>query len=113
MSGLSRKAQALQARLTRMFIATLPEKHASFEASWDQVRVSQWSPEPLAQLGTLAHKLAGSAGSYGFEELGALALKLDVALDNSKSTQEQRLLIERLTVNLIKALAEAEHKAET
>ena len=108
MSELSREAQDLQAQLTRQFIATLPEKRASLEASWNQVRASQWSPETLAQLRILAHKLAGSAGSYGFEELGALALNLDVALDSEVSSKEQRLLIERQTVNLIEALVEVE-----
>ena len=108
MSELSREAQALQAQLTRQFIATLPEKRARFEASWNQVRASQWSPETLAQLRILAHKLAGSAGSYGLEELGALALSLDVALDSAVSSKEQCLLIERQTMNLIEALVEVE-----
>ena len=108
MSGLSREAQILQAQLTHKFMATLPEKRANFETSWNQVRVNQWNPESLAQLRKLAHKLAGSAGSYGLEELGALALILDVALESAVSSQEQRLLIEKQTAHLIKALVEME-----
>ena len=94
--------------MTIRFIASLPEKRAGIEASWKQIQASQWSPESLAQLKNLAHRLAGSAGSYGFEELGALALNLDVALDSEVSSKEQRLLIERQTVNLIEALVEVE-----
>ena len=108
MSGLSGEAQTLQAQLTRKFMATLPEKRANFETSWNQVQVNQWSPESLAQLRKLAHKLAGSEGSYGFEELGDQALILDVALESAVSSQEQHLLIERQTANLIKALVEME-----
>lgn len=111
MSGLSREALILQEQLTHKFVATLAEKRASFETSWNQIRGNQWSPESQAKLRKLAHRLAGSAGSYGFDELGALAHVLDVALENAVSSQEQRLLIEKQTKSLIKALIEMEIKA--
>lgn len=112
MPGLSREAHAMQAQLTRKFTASLSAKRAGLEASWKQVQASQWSSESLAQLRHLAHRLAGSAGSYGFEGLGALALRVDIALNSVINSKEQRRLVERRTVSLINALVEMETKAE-
>lgn len=108
MVELSREAQAQQAQLTRRFIASLPEKRAEIEAAWKQVRASQWSPESLAQLKNLAHKLAGSTGSYGLEGLGALALGLEVALSSAVSSKQKRRHVEMKLENLIKELVDAE-----
>ena len=108
MPGLSREAQALQAQLTRRFIASLPDKRASFEQCWKEVQASSWSPEPLGQLRTLAHRLAGSAGSYGFENLGAIALRLDISLAEKADSEERRQVIMECTTNLIQALIETE-----
>jgi HPt (histidine-containing phosphotransfer) domain-containing protein len=106
-AALSREAQVQQAQLTRRFIASLPEKRAELEASWKLVQASRWSPESLAQLRHLAHKLAGSMGSYGLGELGALALDLEVTLVSAASSREQHALIEQRARNLLEALASA------
>lgn len=108
MPGLSREAQALQAQLTSKFIASLPEKRARIEQCWKQVQDSRWSAEPLTQLRTLAHRLAGSAGSYGLKDLGAFSLRLDVTLQSPDGSLEQRRLIGRQTADLLEALTEAE-----
>lgn len=105
--GLSSEARALQAQLTRKFIASLPDKQARFEQCWREVQASGWSPEPLARLRTLAHRLAGSAGSYGFDDLGALALRLDVSLETKADSGAQRQVVSERTTDLIQALADS------
>lgn len=106
MPKLSPEAQARQAQLTRKFIASLPEKRARIELCWKEVQDSQWSPETQVQLRTMAHHLTGSAGSYGLEELGALALRLDTTLESGAGSRDQRHKIYQQTADLVRALAE-------
>ena len=108
MSGLSPEARAQQARLKERFIRSLPDKRAGLEESWKRVRVSMWNPNSIAELRTLAHRLAGSAGSYGLDELGAAALRLDHALEAAENSGAQNPLIKRLMAELLAALAKAE-----
>lgn len=110
MAPLSPEAQALQKQLITRFVASAPEKRKRIEQAWDLVRQSEWSPEALAELRTLAHRLAGSAGSYGFDELGARALDLDVSLETVDASTSQRRLIERQLRGLVAALEAVEKK---
>ena len=94
-----------QAQLTRKFISSLPDKQARFEQCWQEVQASSWGPEPLARLRTQAHRLAGSAGSYGCEDLGAIALRLDISLQEKADSEERRQIIKKCTTDIIQALA--------
>ncbi len=51
--------------LKQKYISTFIEKRNDLQAAWDN--------KDIAQLHGLLHKLAGSAGGYGFDNLGALS----------------------------------------
>jgi len=63
--------------LRQRYAASLADKRAALTGAWDTWRHSDRSPAQLRELATQAHRMAGSAGSYGYEELGACASALD------------------------------------
>lgn len=65
--------------LRRYYISMLPDKITALETAWrDYLKVS--NPEKLRVLFRQAHNLYGSAGTYGYKEISALAKKLDKML---------------------------------
>ncbi len=107
MHGLSREAQARQAQLLRKYIASLPEKQARIDNGWKQLQSSGWSAELLAKLKIEVHRLAGSAGSYGFDGLGAVALTLEGSLKSGAGSPELRRVIGQQITILLEALETA------
>ena len=107
MQSLSGKAQTLQAQLLSKYIASLPQKRARMENCWQRLQSSDWRADALAKLKGEAHRLAGSAGSYGLEELGALALNLEESLKSSASSAQQRSDITLQFNHLVRALDKA------
>jgi HPt (histidine-containing phosphotransfer) domain-containing protein len=63
--------------LRQRYAASLADKRAALVEAWESWRASGDSPAHLRELATLAHRLAGSAGSYGYDELGTRASALD------------------------------------
>ncbi|MGH1538874.1 MAG: Hpt domain-containing protein [Arenicella sp.] len=76
MMDLSERAQQLHDKYRQ----SLPEKCEQLQRSYDAALLDPASTEPLYQA---LHKLAGSAGMYGFEELSQLSSELLVMLDVS------------------------------
>lgn len=70
------KYQAALAALTEKFKASLPEKQALLRQRAADWRVTR-SADALKEVVSVAHKLAGSAGSYGFDDLGLAARALE------------------------------------
>lgn len=65
--------------LRRRYLESFPAKAAALNLVLDTL--SDGNPESIRQLRDLAHKLAGSAGMYGFEELGQQAREIVHAVD--------------------------------
>jgi len=107
-TNLSREALLAQERLVRNYLASLPGKKAGIDACWQQVQASDWHHEEMAKLRLLVHRLAGSAGSYGLEELGVAATTLDESLTCDTCAPAQRQLISRQVTGLFHVLAAAE-----
>ena len=107
MVNLSEEAQVLQSQLLDKYIASLPQKRARIETSWQRIQASDWSTDSLAGLKAEVHRLAGSAGSYGFDELGSLASNLEILLQSSTSSAQQRGVITLQFNLLVQALDEA------
>lgn len=63
--------------LRKRYADSLADKRTALVGAWEAWRNSGHSPACLRELATLAHRLAGSAGSYGYDELGASASALD------------------------------------
>ncbi|MDH3688997.1 MAG: Hpt domain-containing protein [Gammaproteobacteria bacterium] len=70
------RLEALKSNYRRSLGAKLQE----LEVRWEQCRQSRYANDRLANLSVWAHRIAGSAGSYGYTELSAAALTLDRCL---------------------------------
>lgn len=71
--------------LRRRYIDSFPGKCAAFEAVIGQLSAVGAPADgvgAVARLRDLAHKLAGSAGMYGFDDLGNLAREVVHAVDS-------------------------------
>jgi HPt (histidine-containing phosphotransfer) domain-containing protein len=110
MTELSPRAQELQAQLLRRYLDSIPEKRTELETAWESLRAGAWSTDSLAGLKTPVHRLAGSAGSYGLEDVGQAARTLDASLKVSSPTREQRNEIQRQFEVLLSTLADAQKK---
>ena len=111
MKDLSNLAGERHEKLLRGYVASLPDKQARIEACWLQVQATDFSPSSMAGLRDLAHRLAGSAGSYGFDSLGEAAATLDEALDIEVPGVAQRREIGLRAADLLQALAAAADKS--
>lgn len=65
------------AALNQRYRDSLPGKRAVIAAAFHAWRAEPSSLEPLRELGRLLHKLAGSAGGYGYARLGEAARAAD------------------------------------
>lgn len=71
--------------LRRRYIDSFPAKCSAFETACEQLQPGDLESEAVigavAKLRDLAHKLAGSAGMYGFDDIGHLAREIVHAVD--------------------------------
>lgn len=63
--------------LLQRYAASLPGKHADVADAWAAYRAAPHSDAALRELTMQAHRLAGSAGSYGYEAIGHAAGVVD------------------------------------
>jgi HPt (histidine-containing phosphotransfer) domain-containing protein len=68
---------ALQARLERRYASVLPERVADLRAALARARSDPDGLEPAREL---AHRLKGTAGSYGFAEVADGIARIETAL---------------------------------
>ncbi|WDE12581.1 Hpt domain-containing protein [Thalassomonas haliotis] len=57
----------------------LPARLAEVKALWQKITIN-WSSQSLTALHTSLHRISGSAGSFGYPELGACAAKAEQLL---------------------------------
>jgi HPt (histidine-containing phosphotransfer) domain-containing protein len=74
----------------------LPEKLAQMEAIVDRLESGQ--PADLAGLERLAHSMAGSGGTFGFDELGTAAKALELAVQRMKESGPAATAVQRAQV---------------
>ncbi|HWS26193.1 MAG TPA: Hpt domain-containing protein [Xanthomonadales bacterium] len=91
--------------LRRRYIDSFPGKCAAFDAVIEQLNGADVEAAVGfgAKLRDLAHKLAGSAGMYGFDDLGHLAREIVHAIDAGAGTA----VLGGLAQNLVERLAGA------
>ncbi len=80
MAVLSPEGQARQVALTKRYLASLPEKITRISALWRKVHSEGWQTADVQALSVEIHRLAGSAGSYGLDELSHTASRLHTGL---------------------------------
>lgn len=64
-----------------LFQEDLPVRLAALDAAWEEVRRPTRRGPGLGELVRLAHNLAGTAGVFGFSQLGEQAGRLEQAAD--------------------------------
>ena len=64
----------------------LPEKLAEIGDLWQQATI-HWSTETLSALRTCLHRISGSAGSFGYRDLGVSAAKAEQLLKQYSDTE--------------------------
>ena len=69
------------AQLNARYSERLPAKISEIQSAWREVQESHRPAEAANALRTLAHKLAGTAASYGYGKLGTAAAALERELD--------------------------------
>jgi len=67
------------AALSREYASGIPARLSAFDAALDVLRREDRESAALEELNWNAHALAGSAGTFGFAELGECAARLEVA----------------------------------
>ncbi len=77
MTDVDSRFEALQIR----YHASLAGKRADIEQAWQAVRTDCADAGSQELLIRLVHRLAGSAESYGFGEIGRIAAHTDLSLD--------------------------------
>ena len=96
------------AELADRYAERLPGKISEIESTWQDLQASNRPENHANSLRVLAHKLAGTAASYGYRRLGAAASalerELDAHLESRQSiTQGSRATTENLVRRLIAA----------
>jgi HPt (histidine-containing phosphotransfer) domain-containing protein len=92
--------------LRRRYIDSFPDKCAALEAAIGNIRNHE--VDALQALRQLAHKLAGSAGMYGFDDIGQLAREVVHAIDAGAGG----LIINGLSRDLVSRLVGASASLE-
>lgn len=104
MQGMSSKARAQQERLRLKYVDSLPDKRDRIKRNWADVQSGGWRTDGVARLKLEVHRLAGSAGSYGLDELSGCAARLDGTLTSGVVTSGQCRIITDLVHDLLLAL---------
>lgn len=84
MGDVDFRLDALQQR----YCSSLAEKLGAIECAWSAVRIDCNDIANQEALLSLAHRLAGSAGSYGFFEIGKAAAEVDALLEPVRITKD-------------------------
>jgi HPt (histidine-containing phosphotransfer) domain-containing protein len=82
MNSVDSRPDALHAR----YRASLARKHADIERAVQGIRADCRNPKNQDELLQLVHRLAGSAESYGFVEIGRTAAEADALLDEVRAS---------------------------
>lgn len=93
------------------FLEQLPEQAAMIRDIWAQVQTAPDKPSPiLPDIGRIAHRIAGTAATLGFPELGRLAATLEDAVNEAHDRPGG---IAALTAPVTAMLQEMTRAAET
>jgi HPt (histidine-containing phosphotransfer) domain-containing protein len=78
-SDINHQIEARLAELQVTFVQQLPGKLAEINRCWHALS-THWTTEGLIQLHLFCHKLAGTGGTFGADELSRVAYSLEVRL---------------------------------
>ena len=102
----------------RHFIAKLPSQIEEIKQHWKNLRYVSWEHERVVELQTIAHRLAGSGGTFGFPEVSHVARAVDEALTQALTNEKEHMPpevmvnLELLLTDLQRVLAEVAATAD-
>lgn len=76
--------QKALAPLKKRFAEQLPEKIKSLNALWVKASAAEAIKNDWDDFYILAHKLAGSGSTFGFDEISHIARKLELLIGNAR-----------------------------
>lgn len=88
------------AELGARYRASFPIKRASVELAWQALNSGAPDPVRLDSLQRVVHRIAGSAASYGYDEIGSLAARADEGLESLKELDVVKLDAASITAAL-------------
>ncbi len=88
--SLSPKARERLAHLRESYRRSLDDKRIAIDAAHRAAVTADFAPEALAEFRHLIHKLAGSAGTYGFDDVFRCADTLEGTLKALQDGQGER-----------------------
>ena len=94
------------------FLASLPGTVDRITALWKTLRHAEWSRANAQELQSIAHRLAGSGGTFGFPEVTRMGVALDVALGEALALSvalpaEMTMALDRQVEGLVRVLRDA------
>lgn len=94
------------AELTAEYTSSLSNKHKEISALTHQLEQCDWADSALIhQLYHQIHKLAGSAGSYGFDQISEAAIAIDSLINAHRvGNRLDKEKISAILVQLLKLL---------
>lgn len=105
--NISRQAMERLALQHEKYLDSLSAKKSRIKDCWETIQSEGWTLDSLNTLRTEVHRLSGSAGSYGLNELGSAAQALDRTLVMETELSSLSTSINELIIVLMAAFDEA------
>ncbi|MFU1477754.1 Hpt domain-containing protein [Roseovarius sp. C7] len=87
------------------FVSQLPEQAAAIRGMWSQFEEAPHRfSHVLLDIGRIAHRIAGTAATLGFPELGQLAASLEEAIGGPGDLPGDERKIKRLVAKFVKEM---------
>ena len=87
-------------RLVQEYRQSFRQKAEDIQNAWQQAKNGRWRQETVTELISLIHKLAGSSGAYGIQELHDLTKKVNGQLKEIESIRHDEQALEALETEL-------------
>lgn len=106
----SQLTQERFANLQRLYVASMPDKHAEITTYWILAEQQNWQGEVIDKLLNAIHRLARSGYSYGFSDISAVAHEIEGYLKSPLNKPEKILDINRTLQSLCSLLTVHSHE---
>lgn len=97
-------------RIREIYVESFPEKVEDLRECWAKINAAKVATKPLQKMRTAVHKIAGSSGSHGFDDLFVLARQIEKCivevLEKDKDWSENQEIVGNQVQELVNKLEE-------
>lgn len=97
-------------RIREIYVESFPEKIEELRDCWAKINAAKVATKPLQKMRTAVHKIAGSSGSHGFDDVHVLARKIEknilAVLDKESDWADNQELVGNQVQELVNILEE-------